>query len=59
MPKKSMTKKRMRKKSEFDKEYEEAVKYWHWVFSLPKAKKDEIIYEMLERSSRGADKNER
>lgn len=49
----------MPKKSKFDKEYEEAVKYWNWVFSLPKAKQDEIIYEMLEKSSRAAYGNER
>lgn len=42
------------KKRNWKKEYEEAVKYWDWVFSLPKAKQDEIFYEMLEKSSRGA-----
>ena len=59
MAKKKTTKKKMAKKSKFDREYEEAVKYWKWVFSLPKAKQDEIFYEMLEKSSRGAERNER
>jgi len=42
------------KKRNWKKEYEEAVKYWDWVFSLPKDKQDEIFYEMLEKSSKGA-----
>ncbi|MGH9876273.1 MAG: hypothetical protein ACRD38_13050 [Nitrososphaerales archaeon] len=46
------------KKRNWDKEYREAVKYWDWVFSLPKRKRDEIFYEMLEASSRGAQRNE-
>jgi hypothetical protein len=47
------------KKRNWDKEYKEAVKYWDWVFSLPKKKQDEIFYELLEASSRGAEKDER
>ncbi len=49
----------MAKKSKFDKEYEEVVKWWKWVHSLPKAKKEKIIYDILEKSSRGAEENER
>ncbi len=49
----------MAKKSKFDKEYEETVKWWRWVRSLPKAKKEKIIYDILEKSSRGAEENGR
>jgi len=49
----------MAKKSKLDREYEEAVKWLRWVRSLPKAKKDKIIYDILEKSSRGARKNGR
>jgi hypothetical protein len=49
----------MKKKSKFDKEYEEAVKWWKWVRSLPAAKREKIIYDILEKSSRGAEKNGR
>jgi len=49
----------MAKKSKLDREYEEAVKWLRWVRSLPKAKKDKIIYDILEKSSRGAKENAR
>lgn len=50
---------RKAKKRDWKKEYEEAVKYWDWVFSLPQDKQDEIFYEMLEKSSRAAYGNDR
>jgi len=49
----------MTKKSKFDREYEEAVKWLRWVRSLPAAKKEKIIYDILEKSSRGAKENGR
>jgi len=49
----------MKKKSEFDKEYEEAIKWLRWVRSLPATKKEKIIYDILEKASRGAEENGR